>query len=274
LAGALLEHLDFKRVPGIFATHLHEILQLPLLLERVRFMRMGIEHSAEGMPRWTYELLNGSCTDSLALVTARQYGIPDQILKRAAELEEKFDTVCRASSKTHPDIVARRDDAGDVREEYKGNENCGSEDDNISGSVGNVYGDTSIKPSETAVKSRRKKSTSLTAIESSALTTPVDVSDGIPSESPLQSSIPIPLGADIERSLDEVSVLLRRVGGVRKVHLVECDHDPPPSLEGLSVVYVLRLCREGLPDTFYVGETESIRLRIAQHRYAYIQVCR
>lgn len=33
LAGALLEHLDARQVSGVFATHLHELFQLPLHLQ-------------------------------------------------------------------------------------------------------------------------------------------------------------------------------------------------------------------------------------------------
>ena len=87
----LLELLDRRRVQGIFATHLHELLHLPLMLDTVQCMRMGYETetvaSSDGdaaaacdparddlglldaIPdvRWTFQLLPGSDTDSKVL---------------------------------------------------------------------------------------------------------------------------------------------------------------------------------------------------------------
>jgi len=38
-----------------------------------------------GNVQWTYKLAEGVCSDSMALVTARQYGITPQIIQRAEE---------------------------------------------------------------------------------------------------------------------------------------------------------------------------------------------
>ena len=60
---------------------------------------------------------------------------------------------------------------------------------------------------------------------------------------------------------------LQLIGGVRRHYIVHADAEPPSSLEGSSVVYVLHIdFGHGIPALFYVGETESIRQRIAQHR--------
>src|SRR5690606_4697904 len=56
------------------------------------------------------------------------------------------------------------------------------------------------------------------------------------------------------------------VSGTDKVILVEKGYDPPVSLEGKSCVYVLHLVSRGRPDELYIGETESIRQRLQQHR--------
>lgn len=99
LAGALLEALDDCGCSGIFATHLHEVFQLPLVLNRVTYKRMGIEQVDESREsddkRWTYKLEDGKCIDSLALQTARQYNIPLSIIKRAEQLAAIFDDTCR-----------------------------------------------------------------------------------------------------------------------------------------------------------------------------------
>ena len=46
-------------------------------------------------------------------------------------------------------------------------------------------------------------------------------------------------------------------------------YNPPSSYEGRCCVYVLVLQRASMPDSVYVGETESIRQRLAQHRWVH-----
>jgi hypothetical protein len=76
-----------------------------------------------------------------------------------------------------------------------------------------------------------------------------------------------------KHTLDTVTLVMKAIGGVRQVTRVEADCDPPVSLEGSSMVYVLHIQRENTPSTFYVGETESIRQRLKEHRYNTIHDC-
>ena len=67
---------------------------------------------------------------------------------------------------------------------------------------------------------------------------------------------------------DSIVPILLRIGGVRRHYIINADADPPSALEGGSVVYVLHIeYLNDAPSVFYVGETESIRQRLAQHRY-------
>ena len=84
-------------VHGIFATHLHEIFQLPLRLNTVRYKRMGLKLDGTSA-LWTYTLEDGFCDDSRALETARAYQLPSGIVERAAELIDIFPNICRGSS--------------------------------------------------------------------------------------------------------------------------------------------------------------------------------
>lgn len=45
-----------------------------------------------GTVQWTYKLNAGRCVDSMALETARSYGIPTSIIERAIELGRMYDT--------------------------------------------------------------------------------------------------------------------------------------------------------------------------------------
>lgn len=99
LAGALLEHLAHRQCFGIFAMHLHELFLLPLQFPRgnVREKCMGYALPSAGPAavQWTYQLEDGRCEDSMALVTATQYGIDAAVLRRAETLLQAFDTHCR-----------------------------------------------------------------------------------------------------------------------------------------------------------------------------------
>ncbi len=92
LAGALLEAMDASNsICGVFSTHLHEILSLPLITQHVAKMRMGVEQLSPSKVKLTYKLEPGVCTDSLALHTAQMYGLPELILQRAKVLSGKLD---------------------------------------------------------------------------------------------------------------------------------------------------------------------------------------
>ena len=99
LAGAVLEAMAKAGMTGIFATHLHDILELPLeAKDRIFTKRMAIEQTPDGSCEWTYRLEDGVCTDSLALVTAARFGLPDDIIQRAEELAKYLQDGASVSS--------------------------------------------------------------------------------------------------------------------------------------------------------------------------------
>ena len=90
LSAALLESMAQSGMSGIFATHLHGIFELTnLLQDRIHPRRMAIRNetgaSSEVSTKdsWTYKIEDGICYDSLALVTAAQFGLPAQVIDRA-----------------------------------------------------------------------------------------------------------------------------------------------------------------------------------------------
>lgn len=92
LSGAVLEAMAGAGMSGVFATHLHDILNLPLQFNnRIFTKRMAIhdvDQTGEETSRynWTYRLEDGVCTDSMALVTAERFGVPSHVIQRAEEL--------------------------------------------------------------------------------------------------------------------------------------------------------------------------------------------
>ena len=93
---------------GVFATHLHEITTLPLNTKHVQDKKMRSTLNPEtGDVIWDYVLEDGSCSDSMALATAKEYHIDQEIIDRALELQKSFDRHCRggqtANSNEHED---------------------------------------------------------------------------------------------------------------------------------------------------------------------------
>ena len=87
MAGCLLELLDNSGARGIFATHLHGVLSLPLSLGNTVRMAMQTERdAATGALQPTWRLVAGECTESLAFEVAADCGLPRELLDRATGL--------------------------------------------------------------------------------------------------------------------------------------------------------------------------------------------
>lgn len=187
LAGAILEAMAVSGMHGVFATHLHDILRLPLnSQERIVKKRMAIRE--DETLRWTYLIEDGVCTNSMALTTAQYFGLPDSIVQRAQELSAFIDA--NGSS-----TVSSCMDTTDAEDCIDTTEDC-------------------IQQHQPTVFER-------VVSEGEALTG--------------QQSLVIPPF-----------------------------YNPPATLENTSAVYILEL--KGNEPRFYVGETDSVRERIGQHR--------
>ena len=95
IAAAVLESMAGAGINGIFATHLHAIIDLPLLdRDRIQEKRMAIndDMALNGNVSWTYQIENGVCTESMALVTAARFGLASKILNRAASFSDFLNT--------------------------------------------------------------------------------------------------------------------------------------------------------------------------------------
>eukprot|EP00970_Alexandrium_tamarense_P012522 scaffold2946_cov209-Alexandrium_tamarense.AAC.4 len=180
LAGAILENMAERGMSGMFATHLHGILNIPYSSDassRIRKKRMAICEDNDGQLKWTYTLEEGECTNSLALLTAAKFGLPESILKRAEELK-------------------------------------------------GVEYDIGSTPSFQYLRS----------------TTPTT-------------------------NFDRATAILEEVvgQGTASVHIPP-SFMAPPSFEGSSCVYILKIGGESNNSMYYVGETDSLARRLSQHR--------
>ena len=85
LSGSVLEALDRTGCIGIFATHLHGILDLPLETTRINYMAMETKPE-KGRNIATWKLVDGVNRQSLAIETAIDCGIPLEVASRAEHL--------------------------------------------------------------------------------------------------------------------------------------------------------------------------------------------
>ena len=91
IAAATLERLaSHNGCLGLFATHLHDILELPIERSALELMRMETEPGDREGGKWrrraTWKIGHGVCTESLAFQVAEKYGVPDEIVQRAYAL--------------------------------------------------------------------------------------------------------------------------------------------------------------------------------------------
>ena len=65
------------------------------MISRIKTKRMAVKCTKASNDalsyEWTYMLEDGVCTDSLALLTAAKFGLPKNVIDRAAEMRNQFD---------------------------------------------------------------------------------------------------------------------------------------------------------------------------------------
>ena len=87
MAGAVIEALDAAGARGVFATHLHGLLDLDLDLSPfARRARMETATVAGGRVAPTWRMVPGECRESLALQTAVDMGVNDAVVRRSEAL--------------------------------------------------------------------------------------------------------------------------------------------------------------------------------------------
>ena len=245
LAGAVLEAMANSGMSGIFATHLHDILELPLKKDRITTKRIEIKctEDKEGVVNysWTHKLEDGICKDSMALVTAEKFGLPDEIISRARELTvflpEKISSHSSSSDKLVRDISI--DLSAPHKVELEGSALPESEINNDP----NRWNE--LKQSfENEFQDVKDLATSMFSVET------------------IHQN-------DDDKTKDMIDISKSIIGSVE----VPPNHHPPASLSDRSCLYILQLIPErpaldmkGNEAKYYVGQTDSIGKRLKQHR--------
>jgi hypothetical protein len=90
IAAAVLEDLSQKGCRGVFATHHHLILDMPLEAPGLRRMAMEVVEGEGGRLMPTWRVVEGDCRRSLALQVAKDVGLPKRVILRAQKLLQRL----------------------------------------------------------------------------------------------------------------------------------------------------------------------------------------
>ena len=307
LAGAILEALSDIGVTGIFSTHLHEVLKLPLQLPRLQLKQMGFEidkskdrHSKTEINnnttqaiKWTYLLQDGICTDSMGLETARVYGLPTNVIRRAAELSGVFDRSVRSGADVENQLSGSEPSvAASASQDFYESFNDWAAEQALVG--GTTPMETKMSPQEAFYSgqvqvpsdiSYQGGNGAVTAVHDNTMYSEMDNHQKLKGLEELNELVDWnqsqSLGQGQQRlqgqqastgpvyALEAVVPLMKSLTGTHHeddVCVIESSHEPAAAFEGHTCVYILHVSSDSSPDCFYVGETEVVADRLRRHR--------
>jgi DNA mismatch repair protein MutS len=97
IAWSVAEYLhDVARSRALFATHYHELVELPVTLERVKNFHMAVSEF-QGQVVFLRELRPGGASRSYGIEVARLAGLPKGVLVRARELLDRLEAGASAA---------------------------------------------------------------------------------------------------------------------------------------------------------------------------------
>jgi hypothetical protein len=219
---------------GIFATHLHDVLDLPLRKTRIVTKRIKIVHDEkDGSYEWTHKLEDGICTDSMALVTAERFGLPEEIIRRAEELTQ---FIPERTNTTDKDSIGSLV-VGPMDDEENSFASDGIIDDVFISSIPEISSSSTTESQllerEQEKEHRRKEFLDV-----------IDLASKLINDKTSSTPVQVP-----------------------------SRHHPPASLSNRSCLYVLQLTAPSSSSSsssttsrYYIGETDSLSKRLSQHR--------
>ena len=247
VAGAVLESLAEKGCLGLFATHLHELLELPLegfnnggeeerggerQQQQQRFcMTTKLDPLGTKVPAW--RLAEGDSTESLAIEVAAEARVDPRVVARAAEL--------------YAALLRAKEEASEGR----------SEEDAFS-----ISPLLSLSPSSDVVVSVGGTSTVGASIAPRADYSPPPLFSLEDAAAVLSSAAAAVLKQPSLSSFPSSPPQTAFQAPPPAASLVRAGWSPPPAVVGRSCVYVVRRA-DGY---FYCGESDDLVARLASHR--------
>lgn len=247
LAGAILESLAARNVSGIFATHLHELFEIPgLQVEGVTLKKMDttwfatVNESRSVVIENKFTLTDGICTYSLAIETAKLVG------------GQSLQDVCNRATVLYEGLVEQE-------KQYKMKLEMLERDNEIlrsalATSQASNFTHQSLALNNSSILVEGAKS----RMEKESLSNKRII------EMPAAA---VKIAEPVYNPLDELALIMKSVGVTRDDALIiDESFEPPANFEGNSCVYVLVVQKGTQPPFLYIGETESITSRLKTHR--------
>lgn len=129
IAWAVVEYLHDKPSGGpktLFATHYHELTELPLTKERVKNYNVSVRQKGADIV-FLKKVVPGASESSYGIHVARLAGIPDSVIKRAGEILENLESFDPDGFDNHrlakpgkTDLAGPSDEAIAIHDELKG----------------------------------------------------------------------------------------------------------------------------------------------------------
>jgi len=250
IAGGILEALDSSGCRGVFATHLHSLLDLPLNIPGTRKMMMETEEIENGgkngnstrsvKRKPTWKMVPGESVESLALEVAASQRLPETVLERAADLYVQI----MDTSMNNGGGGGGGFSGGDVENEISSSSRfttTSAQITNKSGTSSDISSSFSSPPPSPAYELPQAadllEATATEVLQALANNHPLSFS---PTEEPSSSNTTSSIHA----------------------HLIPVGMFPPVRTIGASCVYIARR-----PDGwYYVGSSDSLQDRIKTHR--------
>ncbi|KAK9832926.1 hypothetical protein WJX74_001881 [Apatococcus lobatus] len=253
IAGAMLEQLHDSCCRGAFATHLHQLLDLPIRVPRLVNMMMetcaahpdsrqtaSIEaledmnaaHQAQLITgrKPTWKMVEGTSKESLALDVALQWRVPAAVVRRAASLLLEHDQLDdRQEAMDHKNGLMV-EPAGQI------------EGSSSHGPVGNSIHDAAARLQEASESQMNSSPGPAEPVKADSTFAGPQQLDG--------ASLSDTTGASSSCSFTAAPMV------------IAARQNPPPSTVGCSCVYVVRR-QDGW---FYCGQTDDLRGRLQTHR--------
>jgi hypothetical protein len=239
LAGAVLERMADLGMSGIFATHLHDVLDLPLRKTRIVTKRIKIDRDEKNDSYvWTHKLEDGICTDSMALVTAKRFGLPAEIIRRAEELTQFIPERTNSTDKDSIGSLVVDPMDGDYENIFTSD---GIIEDVFISSIPETSSSSSTTKNQLLKREQEKEH------RRKEFSDVIDLASKLINDKTSSTAVQVPPR-----------------------------HHPPASLSNRSCLYVLQLTAPSSSSTtsssststsrYYVGETDSLSKRLSQHR--------
>eukprot|EP00887_Chlorella_sp_A99_P001624 scaffold8.g1624.t1 len=235
LAGAMLEALDASRCKGIFATHLHQLLAMPLGAPRLQRWRMETAQS-DGRLKPTWRMVPGASTDSLALVVAADCKLPLSVVARAEQLYHQLQP------------TGMRPDASDAAVQAA-----------LPAAVCSAAQQPDGHELAADFQQQRQQSPPLTAAAEVLVAKAREVLADLQQAQELEAS-----SRSTEFNAPSSSSDSSKCSSMPPLQamLVRPGFLPPPSADGAACVYVLR----SGGGWYYCGSSDGLRKRLQQHR--------